>query len=161
MYATAIYLGAAETIDNSTRELLRWLGLLVATPVVLYSARPFFTGALRSLKARRVGMDVPVALAIAAVYAASLIEAVRGAGEVYFDSVSMFVFFLLTGPLSRNARAPSCARPHRCARQAHAAVCRAGTRGRNLASASAFMNCAWAIACAWRKVASCRRTACC
>ena len=42
-------------------------------------------------------MDVPVALAIAAVYAASLIEAVRGSGEVYFDSVSMFVFFLLAG----------------------------------------------------------------
>ncbi len=97
MYATAIYLGAAETIDASTRELLRWLGLLVATPVVLYSARPFFAGALRSLKAHRVGMDVPVALAIAAVYIASLIEAVRGTGEVYFDSVSMFVFFLLAG----------------------------------------------------------------
>jgi len=97
MYATAIYLGAAETLDTSTRELLRWLGLMVATPVVLYSARPFFAGAWRSLAARRVGMDVPVALAIAAVYAASLIEAVRGTGEVYFDSVSMFVFFLLAG----------------------------------------------------------------
>ena len=97
MYATAIYLGAAESLDASTRELMRWLGLLVATPVVLYSARPFFAGALRSLEARRVGMDVPVALAIAAVYAASLIEALRGSGEVYFDSISMFVFFLLVG----------------------------------------------------------------
>jgi Cu2+-exporting ATPase len=97
MYATAIYLGAEESLDDSTRNLLRWLGLLVATPVVLYSARPFFTGAWRSLQARRVGMDVPVALAISAVYAASLIEAVRGTGDVYFDSVSMFVFFLLTG----------------------------------------------------------------
>jgi P-type Cu2+ transporter len=97
MYATAIYLGAVDTMDSATHELLRWLGLLVATPVVLYSARPFFAGALRSLAARRVGMDVPVALAIAAVYAASLVEAVRGTGEVYFDSVSMFVFFLLAG----------------------------------------------------------------
>jgi Cu2+-exporting ATPase len=97
MYATAVYLGAAETLDASTRELLRWLGLLVATPVVLYSARPFFAGALRSLAARRPGMDVPVALAISSVYAASFIEAVRGAGEIYFDSVSMFVFFLLAG----------------------------------------------------------------
>jgi len=97
MYATAIYLGAVETLDATTLELLRWLGLLVATPVVLYSARPFFAGALRSLKAGRVGMDVPVALAIFAVYAASLLEAVRGTGEVYFDSVSMFVFFLLAG----------------------------------------------------------------
>jgi Cu2+-exporting ATPase len=97
MYATAIYLGAADSIDLPTRELLRWLGLVVATPVVLYSARPFFAGAIRSLRARRVGMDVPVAIAIAAVYSASVIEAVRGTGEVYFDSVSMFVFFLLAG----------------------------------------------------------------
>ena len=42
-------------------------------------------------------MDVPVAIAIAAIYAASLIEALRGGGHVYFDSVSMFVFFLLAG----------------------------------------------------------------
>ena len=97
MYATAIYLGAAATLDASTRDLLRWLGLLVATPVVLYSARPFFAGARRSLTARRMGMDVPVALAIAAVFAASVLEAWRGTGEVYFDSISMFVFFLLAG----------------------------------------------------------------
>ena len=97
MYATATYLGAAVALDAPTRDLLRWLGLLVATPVVLYSARPFYLGALRSLKARRVGMDMPVAMAIAAVYVASVIEAVRGSGEVYFDSISMFVFFLLAG----------------------------------------------------------------
>ena len=97
MYATAIYLGAAATLDASTRDLLRWLGLLVATPVVLYSARPFFAAARRSLMARRMGMDVPVALAIAAVFAASVLEAWRGAGEVYFDSISMFVLFLLAG----------------------------------------------------------------
>ena len=78
-------------------ELFRWLGFLVATPVVFYSARPFFTGAVRSIKARQLGIDVPVAAAVALIYAASLIEAVRGSGHVYFDSVSMFVFFLLAG----------------------------------------------------------------
>jgi len=97
MFATVIYLGAAASLDVSTRELMRWLGLLVATPVVFYSARPFFAGAWRSIGTRRIGMDVPVALAIAAVYAASVIEALRGSGEVYFDSISMFVFFLLAG----------------------------------------------------------------
>ena len=134
MYATAIYLGAAESLDASTRELLRWLGLLVATPVVLYSARPFFAGALRSLRARRVGMDVPVAMAIAAVYAASVVEALRGSGEVYFDSISMFVFFLLTGRyLEMRAR-------HRAhdltdaLAKTHAAVCRSSARGWNVAT---------------------------
>jgi Cu2+-exporting ATPase len=97
MFAPALYLGAAASLDASTRELLRWVGFLVATPVVLYSAQPFFAGALRSLRLGQLGMDVPVAFAIAAVYAAGFIEALRGSGEVYFDSISMFVFFLLAG----------------------------------------------------------------
>lgn len=97
MFASVLYLGALDAQDVSTRELFRWLGFLAATPVVLYSARPFFRGAWRSLAARRPGMDVPVALAIAIIYAASLIEALRDGGHVYFDSVSMFVFFLLAG----------------------------------------------------------------
>lgn len=97
MYAAVLYLGGNDVRDPSTHELFRWLGFLVATPVVFYSARPFFAGAVRSFKARRLGMDVPVALAIAIIYAASLVEALRGGGHVYFDSVSMFVFFLLAG----------------------------------------------------------------
>ncbi|MFC4822629.1 heavy metal translocating P-type ATPase, partial [Dokdonella ginsengisoli] len=97
MYASALYLGAFDAADTSTRDLFRWLGLLVATPVVFYSAAPFFAGAMRGLHARRLGMDVPVALAIALIYLASLVEAIRGGTEVYFDSVSMFVFFLLVG----------------------------------------------------------------
>ncbi|MEO7057104.1 MAG: heavy metal translocating P-type ATPase metal-binding domain-containing protein, partial [Caldimonas sp.] len=97
MYASALYLGAAEAMDPATRALMRWFGLLVATPVVFYSARPFFQGAWRSLRARALGMDVPVAIAIALIYAASVVQALHGGGEVYFDSVSMFVFFLLTG----------------------------------------------------------------
>ncbi|MGE3666380.1 MAG: heavy metal translocating P-type ATPase [Steroidobacteraceae bacterium] len=97
MYASGLYFGAFDGIDATTRDLLRWIGLLVATPVVFYAARPFFAGALRTLRARRLGMDVPVAIAIALIYAASVIESWRGGPEVYFDSVSMFVFFLLTG----------------------------------------------------------------
>jgi Cu2+-exporting ATPase len=85
------------------------VSFLVATPVVLYSARPFFAGALRSLRLGQLGMDVPVAFAIAAVYAASFIEALRGSGEVYFDSISMFVFFLLAGRyLEMRARQRAC-----------------------------------------------------
>lgn len=97
MYASALYLGSAQTMDAATRELMRWLGLLVCTPVVFYAAQPFFQGAWRALRARTLGIDVPVALAIALIYGASLVQALRGGDEVYFDSVSMFVFFLLAG----------------------------------------------------------------
>lgn len=97
MYASALYLGAFDGMDTATRDFFRWLGLLVATPVVFYSARPFFSGAIRAFRGRRLGIDVPVALAIALIYVASIVEALRGGAEVYFDSVSMFVFFLLVG----------------------------------------------------------------
>ncbi|HKQ14107.1 MAG TPA: heavy metal translocating P-type ATPase [Steroidobacteraceae bacterium] len=97
MFAAVLYLRGADAADTSAEALFRWLGFIVATPVVLYSAGPFFKAAARSLAARRLSMDVPVAAAIALIYVASFVEALRGGGHVYFDSVSMFVFFLLAG----------------------------------------------------------------
>ena len=110
MYASVLYFGVLDGIDASTRGLFRWLGLLVATPVVFYSARPFFSGAAQAVAAHRLTMDVPVACAIAIIYLASVAGAIHGGGEVYFDSVSMFVFFLLLGRFCElRARHRSCA----------------------------------------------------
>jgi Cu2+-exporting ATPase len=93
-YATAMYAGALAQMDADTHHFLRLVSLLVATPVVFYSGAPFFRGAWRGLANRRPGMDLPVAIAIAAAYAASVWSALTGSGEVYFDSAVMFVFFL-------------------------------------------------------------------
>ncbi|MEO6799927.1 MAG: heavy metal translocating P-type ATPase [Rhodanobacter sp.] len=94
-YAFVIYIGVVDFVDFSTRNLFRWLGLLTTMPLVFYSAQSFFKGALRELRGRRLGINLPVALAVALVFAASVINTLRGSGEVYFDSVSMFVFLLL------------------------------------------------------------------
>src|SRR5690606_41748607 len=69
--------------------------LLVASPVVFYSARPFFSNARRDLLSRHLPMDVPVAIAIGLAYGASAWVTVVGGEEVYFESVRMFTFFLL------------------------------------------------------------------
>ena len=97
MMAVALYAGVFDGIDPAVREFFRWIGFLVATPVVLYSAQPFFRGAVREWRARRLSMDTPVALAIALIYLASMINVFVGGHEIYFDSVSMFVLFLLLG----------------------------------------------------------------
>ena len=97
MFALVLYLGPDNEIQGATLELFRWLGFLVASPVVLYSARPFFAGALQAWRARHLNMDVPIALAIAVIYGASFFQCLTGGTEVYFDSVAMLVFFLLTG----------------------------------------------------------------
>ena len=97
MFAVGLYLGVTEGMAADMERFFRWISLLIATPVVLYSARPFFTSAWRDLRSRQLGMDVPVALAIGAAYGASLVATVLNTGEVYFDSVTMFTFFLLAG----------------------------------------------------------------
>jgi Cu2+-exporting ATPase len=97
MYAVALYAGAFEGMQPVTREFFRWLGLLVTTPVVFYAAQPFFAGALRELRARTLGMDTMIAAAVALIYFASMYETISGGAQVYFDSASMFVFFLLAG----------------------------------------------------------------
>ena len=98
-YAVSLYAGAWQGMDEEIREFLRLVSLVVATPVVLYSGRPFFVGAWRDIRAGRPGMDVPVALAIGGAYLASIYNSFRGSGEVYFDSVCMFALFLLTSLL--------------------------------------------------------------
>jgi len=97
MYAVGLYAGALEGMADAHRLLLRVVSGIVATPVLFYSARPFFSGAWRDLRNRRLGMDVPVALALAIAYSASVYATVMRTGEVYFDSVAMFVFFLSVG----------------------------------------------------------------
>ena len=93
MVAVGIYFGATDT----WLEFLRWLSMLVATPVVFFSASPFFKSAWRSIQSKQLIMDVPVALAIGLAYLASAWATVTHSGEVYFESVSMFAFFLLLG----------------------------------------------------------------
>lgn len=97
MYALALHVGALQGISDELRQFLRWISALVATPVVLYAAQPFFLAAWRGIRQLRPGMDLPVALAIGLAYLASLWATWQDHGEVYFDSVSMFTFFLLAG----------------------------------------------------------------
>lgn len=94
MYAWPIYTHEA-TIDPGQLQLMRWASFALTLPVVCYAASPIFAGAWRSLRQRHMGMDVPVAIGVAAGFAASALATVRGVGEVYFDSVTMFVAFLL------------------------------------------------------------------
>ncbi len=97
MYAVPAYLAGDGDMSADIASLLRWASLALTLPVIFYSAAPFFRGAWRDIGNRRVGMDVPVALGVGAAFAASVWATLTASGEVYFDSVTMFVFFLLGG----------------------------------------------------------------
>ncbi|MEH6567687.1 MAG: heavy metal translocating P-type ATPase [Halioglobus sp.] len=106
MFAIALHAGDIQGIEAEYQQLLRWVSLMVATFVVVFSARSFFESAWRHLKVGALVMDLPVALAIGTAWLASAWATLSGQGQVYFDSVVMFTFFLLLGRfLERRARA--------------------------------------------------------
>lgn len=97
MLAVALYLEVFGDLDPQFKQYFRVVSLIFATPVLLYSALPFYLNAWRSLKGRTLGMDVPVSVALIFAYVASLVATVTENGEVFFESISMFTFFLLLG----------------------------------------------------------------
>ncbi|MBB5371465.1 MULTISPECIES: heavy metal translocating P-type ATPase [unclassified Janthinobacterium] len=95
MYVAPAYLAEDGTLDDNMASLMRWASLLLTLPAICYSAMPFFQGAWSSLRARTLGMDVPVSLGILAAFFGSVVATFTGRGEVYFDSATMFIFLLL------------------------------------------------------------------
>jgi Cu2+-exporting ATPase len=120
MYAVPVYLAGSGEMTPAVEQLLRWASLVLTVPVIFYSAAPFFRNAWRDLRLRRAGMDVPVALGIGAAFAASVWATLTASGEVYFDSVTMFVFFLLSGRFPGDDRPSARGQCHRGAGQADA-----------------------------------------
>ena len=97
MYAWPTYVGADITPEFSA--LLGWTSWALTVPVMVYSAGPIFQAAWRSIQSFKqtymLGMDVPIALALALAFIAGTINLVTGAGHSYFDSITMFVAFIL------------------------------------------------------------------
>jgi len=101
MLAAPAYFSAAGELGAEYKKLLDWGSWFLMLPVMCFGAAPFFQGAWRSLRRRAIGMDVPVALGIAVAFIASTGAAFEPGGvfgdAVYFDSLSMFIAFLLAG----------------------------------------------------------------
>jgi P-type Cu2+ transporter len=101
MYAYPAYVSREGDITPDMVFLLRWASWVLTLPVVFFSCGPFFGNALRDIRARRVSMDLPVALGMVITFLLSSVATFEPNGifgaEVYYDSLTMFVFFLLTG----------------------------------------------------------------
>jgi Cu2+-exporting ATPase len=96
MYAVPRYVAGPGEMPADLERLLTWAEFMLTLPVLLFASGPFLRSAWRDLRARRIGMDVPVSLGILVTFFASSAAALDG-GEVYFDSLTMFVAFLLVG----------------------------------------------------------------
>jgi P-type Cu2+ transporter len=96
MFAVAGYSAeiGGEVIDPTLEHYFRLVSLFVSLPVLFYSARPFLLNAWNNVRTRTIGMDLPVSAALVLAFVASTWNTLVRSGEVYFDSITMFVFFL-------------------------------------------------------------------
>lgn len=96
MIVAAVYLGWISGMEERFAALFRWATLVLATPVALYSAAPFFRGAWEGLRARVLHMDLPIAIAVGGMYAHGL-WATFTHRDGWLDSMTMLVALLLVG----------------------------------------------------------------
>ena len=93
LLSIAVWSGA----DGATRDLFHWLSAAIALPTVVFSGQPFFKSAWASLRVGRLGMDVPISLALILASGISLFETMNSGHHAYFDAAVMLCFFLLVG----------------------------------------------------------------
>jgi P-type Cu2+ transporter len=101
MYAMPVYFANPGEMTTEALNLMRWASWILTLPVLVFSCGPFFSSALNDLKQKQISMDLPVTLGIIVTFLVSSAATFEPSGwwgnEVYFDSLTMFVFFLLTG----------------------------------------------------------------
>jgi len=93
LLSVAVWSGA----EDATRDLFHWISAMIALPTLVFAGQPFFQSALASLKARKLGMDVPISLALILASSISLFETIKGGHHAYFDAAVSLCFFLLAG----------------------------------------------------------------
>ncbi|MEM1063657.1 MAG: cation transporter, partial [Planctomycetota bacterium] len=97
LIAVALYCGAFEGIERGAERLLEIASAVLGLVAVVGPGRTFFRGAVGALRTGRPHMDLPVSFGLTVGTTAGLINALRGSGEIYFDSLAALVFFLLVG----------------------------------------------------------------
>jgi Cu2+-exporting ATPase len=95
MLAMGQYFDLFSSIDADTTRYFNWISLVLTTPVVLYSGSVFYLSALKATLARSINMDITITIAILSTYIAGIITVNEPDAEVYFESICMFIFFLL------------------------------------------------------------------
>jgi Cu2+-exporting ATPase len=93
LLSVAVWSGASD----ATRDMFHWISAAIALPTIAFSGMPFFRNAYVALRARRLGMDVPISLALILASAISVYETAQGGAHAYFDAAVMLCFFLLGG----------------------------------------------------------------
>lgn len=93
LLSVAVWSGA----EDATRDLFHWISGAIALPTVVFAGQPFFKSAWASLRQGKLGMDVPISLALILASSISVYETWMSGHHAYFDAAVMLAFFLLLG----------------------------------------------------------------
>ncbi|MBU6338968.1 MAG: cadmium-translocating P-type ATPase [Rickettsiales bacterium] len=96
-FSIALWIYGVENLGLVTKNLLHLFSAIIAIPVIIYSSRPFFSSAFKSIKAGYPNMDLAISIAIFLATIVSILESIRQQEYIYFDSAVMLLFFLLIG----------------------------------------------------------------
>ena len=91
------YLPGHEFLEADIKRMFGWLSVMLAIPVLTYSASDYFLTAYKSLKKGIISIDLPIALGLITLFTQSLVEILTGRGIGYIDSLTGLVFFMLIG----------------------------------------------------------------
>ncbi|HEX8658819.1 MAG TPA: heavy metal translocating P-type ATPase metal-binding domain-containing protein, partial [Hymenobacter sp.] len=91
------YFSFVEELQAGFGRFFGYLSLLLAVPVLLFSARGFFLTAWQGLRQQYINLDFPISLGLASLFGVSTYAVVTGTGPGYFDSFTGLVFFMLIG----------------------------------------------------------------
>lgn len=97
MLSASLYVGEIKDMHYMYWIFIRWMCCIISFPVMMYSGRDIFYSSYRSIKNKSLGMDFTVSLSLLIAFIASINNLINNDGEIYFDSICMFIFFLLFG----------------------------------------------------------------
>jgi len=97
LLSVSVWAGDATAMTSETRDFFHWLSALIALPVAAFAGQPFFTSAIRAIRARSLNMDVPISIGVLLALIMSVYETAHHAEHAYFDSAVMLLTFLLFG----------------------------------------------------------------
>jgi Cu+-exporting ATPase len=93
LLSVSLYAGADE---SAFRGYFEWLTVALFLPVLFFSSTPFYRIAWADWKAKKISIDLPIVLAIVLGALISFYHLIWTGGDIYFDSLAMLVFLLLS-----------------------------------------------------------------
>ncbi|MCA9065499.1 MAG: hypothetical protein KDA96_20670, partial [Planctomycetaceae bacterium] len=92
-----VYDVEADPFQQKLFEVFRWLGMLLALPVLFLLGMPLLQNAIESLRRRVFSTDLLIALGVAAAYVVSAVNVVNGGNQVYFEIGAMVLVMITLG----------------------------------------------------------------